>query len=344
MSGMNNHGYRAAAFAIVAVVVSASGAARAQGKTTVPDHVPSTNGTGLDLNLFRPAIDNRGFFTVNGADILPGSNISLGLVLDYAHNLLPLNAGHGPSWMVRHAFKGVFMVDYGVADVIVVGISAPLVLNGGEGLTDVGPGGKKNYDTDPLGAQALGDLSLHVKWPILRPDGPIGIALLAQAGVGVGGSRNFASEPGFFYWPQLILEERVRGVLRLALDVGYRGHTGDNPTFGLGRDKKTELARGALEYTNLLTLGFALSVRPARILDLVAESYATYQVGGSSDTRQRFCAEAMFGAKLYIDKSSYLTLGMGPGLARGFQTAAVRTTLGVVYEPSLGAREKPPSK
>ena len=338
------------AAALGAVVISIAlgpREARAQGKTTTSDHIPITNGAGMDLNLFRPAVDSKGFFSVNGADILGGGDISFGLVLDYGRNILPLASGHGPDFMAEHAFKGVLQFDYGIANILIVGIQAPVIVNGGKKVTDVGPGatagkgGKNaNYDTDSLSAQALGDLALHVKVPILRPDGPIGIAILAQAGVGVGGSRNFASEPGFFYWPQLILEERIGNIVRLGLNGGYRGHTGENPVFGLGKDKKPQLSSGLFEYSGLVTGSFGVSVRPAPVIDLVAETYATYQVGGTSDRKQRLSAEALGGIKLFIEKNSYFSAAAGPGYAPGFQTAQLRAMIGFVYEPSLGPRTK----
>src|SRR6185295_18246044 len=142
-----------------------------------------------------------------------------------------------------------------------LGISAPVVLNGGSALTDIGPGGAANYDVKKLTGQALGNLALHTKLRILRPDGPIGIALIAQAGYGVGGTSNLASEPGFFYWPELVIERRFGSVARIALNAGYRGHTGANAKFGAGKDGKPELRAGELEYSNLLTAGFAVSFR-----------------------------------------------------------------------------------
>lgn len=335
-------GRLAAAAIAVAAAISPDPVA-AQGKTTVPDHIPITNGEGMDLHLFHPAVDARGFLSVNGADILDGSELSLGFVSDYGYRLLPESPGHGGSAMVTHAWTGTFQFAYGIANLLVVGISLPLVVNDGPSAVDIGPGasagkgGKNaNYDSDALSTQALGDLALSVKVPILRPSAPIGIALLARAGVGVGGARNFAAEPGFFYWPELILEKRLGARVRLGLDVGYRGHGGGNAVFGLGKDKAPELRNGVLGYANLFTAAFAVSARPTSRVELLAETYMTYAVGGSSAAKQRPSAEALGGLKLFLDKGTYLCAALGPGYAPGFQTARFRAVLGVVYEPARG--------
>src|SRR5688500_17339036 len=52
------------------------------------DRAPEGHGAGLDTHLVRPAIDSKGFFSVNGSDILGAKNISFGLVLDYGKNLM----------------------------------------------------------------------------------------------------------------------------------------------------------------------------------------------------------------------------------------------------------------
>src|SRR5262245_41297861 len=157
------------------------------------------NGDGADLHLFRPAVDSKGFFTVNGADILGHLDFSLGLVLDYGYGLMPLNKGHGKDathetdYMVRHGFTGTFQVDLGLFSWVVVGISAPVVLFGGDAATDIGPTGA-TYNDDNMDLQAFGNLAAHVKVRILRPEGPIGLAVVAQAGYGVTGARNFGAE------------------------------------------------------------------------------------------------------------------------------------------------------
>ena len=40
---------------------------------------------GMDLHLFRPAVDSKGHLSVNGTDILGHLDFSFGLVLDFGH-------------------------------------------------------------------------------------------------------------------------------------------------------------------------------------------------------------------------------------------------------------------
>lgn len=299
------------------------------------DRIPEATGAGADVHLYRPAVDARGFFSVNGASVLPHKAFSFGLVLDYGHNLMPLSSGHGAEHMVDHALQGTFNFNFGLFDRLVLGLTAPVVLNWGAAATDIGPGGTGNYDTQGLTAQALGALALHAKFMILPPTSVIGIALLAQGGIGIGQSRNLASDPGFFYWPQVVVEKQfgTTNVVRLGLNAGFRGHTGTNAVFGTGKDGKPILTSGVFEYGNLGTAGFAASIRISDKFDLAAETYATYLAGGGSDSKQRLSAEAIGGFKIFVQKNSYLYLAGGVGYTPGFQSADQRGVLGFVFEP-----------
>jgi OmpA-OmpF porin, OOP family len=327
------------AAAVATAIAAAPGEARAQ--PSKPPRIQEGNGQGADAHLFRSAVDSKGFFSVNGADILGHKDFSLGLVLDYGHSLLPLNPGHSTDRLVEHSLQGAFQFDVGLANYLVLGLQVPIVVNGGSTATDIGPGGSKNYSDQGLNAQALGNLAVHAKLRILRPDGPIGLALVAQAGYGIGESRNFASEPGFFYWPQIVAEVRAGSVhmFRAGLDVGFRGHTGQNPTFGLGTDGKSQLKSGVFEYANLLTGGLGLSFRVTPVLDLTAETYTTFELGGASDPKQKLSAEALGGIKLFVDKNSYFMLAAGAGYTPGFESAGQRAVIGFIYEPSIGDRD-----
>ena len=328
--------FRCFRLAVTTSLLCALGAADpAHAQTASEDRISGTSDAGADLHLFRPAVDARGFFSVNGASVLPHKAFSFGLVLDYGHGLMPLASGHGGDYMVDHALQGTFNFNFGLFDRVVVGLTAPVVLNWGPALTDIGPGAPNNYDAKGLTAQALGALALHAKVMILPPTSIIGLAIVAQAGTGIGQSRNFASDPGFFYWPQVVVEKQfgTENVVRLGLNAGFRGHTGTNGTFGTDKDGKPILTSGVFEYGNLGTAGFAAGFRIGDKFDLTAETYATYLAGGGSDNKQRLSAEALGGFKIFVQKNSYLYLAGGIGYTSGFQSADQRGVLGFVFEP-----------
>ncbi|MBK9262492.1 MAG: OmpA family protein [Polyangiaceae bacterium] len=326
---------------LAAMLCALGGSSAALAQTSSPDRIPEASGAGADLHLFRPAVDARGFFSVNGASVLPHKAISFGLVLDYGHGLLPLSPGHGTEYMVDHALQGTFNFNYGLFDRLVVGLTAPVVLNWGKSVTDIGPGGTANYNASGLTAQALGAFALHAKFMILPPTSVIGLALVAQGGVGIGQVRNFAAEPGFYYWPQVVVEKQFgeTNVVRLGLNAGFRGHTGPNASFGTGADGKPVLSSGVFEYGNLATAGFAAAIRISDKFDLTAETYATYLAGGGSDSRQRLSAEALGGFKIFVQKNTYLYLAGGIGYTPGFQSADQRGVLGFVFEPFMEDRD-----
>ncbi len=317
-----------------------AGAPRAAAQEKI--RVPARNGSGADLHLFRAAVDSKGFFSVNGADILPANDISFGLALDYGYNLMPLNKGHGADQLVKNSFQGTLQFNYGIANWVVVGISAPVVLAQSDTVSDVGPTGK-TYGIKSLFAQGLSYVALHAKLRIIRPkEAPsVGLSILAQGGVAAVGADNLVAEPKGFLWPQAIFEARVArgGIWRLGLNAGFRAHFGTPTQFGLGADGKSQLKNGVFENGNLVTTSFGTSIRVAPPIDLAAETYASFLVGGKSDTKERISAEAIGGIKLFIESKSFLMLAGGPGYAPGFQTATARATLGFVYEPSIGDRD-----
>src|SRR6478752_9194277 len=69
----------------------------AQAQFASATRAPATNGDGMDTHLFRPAVDSKGFFSVNGSDILGAGNLSFGLVLDYGKNLMRTRERRVPS-------------------------------------------------------------------------------------------------------------------------------------------------------------------------------------------------------------------------------------------------------
>lgn len=328
---------------------------------------------GADTHLFRPAVDSKGFFSTNGSDILGANQFSFGLILDYGRNLMrtgvttvPVQNGEkctdpkqcvpdsamgsplpgvGVDALVDDSFQGTFAFNYGLANIAVVGITAPVILMTGDEAYDIGPTGN-TYNTDALNAQALETIALHGKVRFLRVEKGLGLSGLIQVGFPIGGSEDLGSEPGFWFWPQLIAEKRfgATGRFKLGLNVGFRGHGGDNAEFGertqIGVAGEPQLKEGLFQYGNLATYQFGLAWRALDALDIVGESYGTQLLGTNSDSGQLFSNEFLGGIKLFVEEKSYLMMGAGSrAFATGFEAADLRLVLGFVFEPSIGDRD-----
>lgn len=299
------------------------------------DRVLADNGEGMDTHLFRPAIDSKGFFTVNGSGVLGANDISFGLVTDYGRNLMRLAPGHGATALVESSFQGTFHVNYGIADIAVVGVTVPIHLMSGEPTNAIGPA-PTTYDSGKLDAQSFGNVAMHAKLRLTRVERGLGLALLVQAGTSASESmeRSLGADK-VFYWPQLIVEKRFgeSGRLKMGANVGYRGHTQKNPRFD-----QLETGPG-FEYGNLATGGLALSYRALESLDLVAETYLTQLLGPASSSKAALSDEAVLGIKVFVERNSYLMIGGGVRTTRGFQAADQRGFIGFIFEPSVSDRD-----
>ncbi|NUP09401.1 MAG: OmpA family protein [Polyangiaceae bacterium] len=326
------------ALALVAVAPEA----QAQSET-----LSNENG-GANAHLFRPPVDSKGFITVNGTDVVGHLDFSLGLFLDYGYGIMPLTEGkHGEDadYLLTHSFQGTLQFNLGVANLLTFGIAVPVVLAGIQpNIENVGPTGGL-YDVEEHFAQGLEFIALNAKIRIIRPyDKPsIGLAGILQGGVGVAGSDDFIAEPGGFIWPQLAFEGRAApgGIFRVGVNAGFRANFGGtNAVMGADADGDPILDSGLFEYGQQVTSSLGLSIRVVDPLDLIAETYASFLVTGENDTAQRISAEAIGGLKVFIDGKSFLYLAGGAGYAPGFEAATARGTLGFVFEPSIGDRDR----
>jgi len=296
------------------------------------------NGQGMDTHLFRPAMDSKGLFVTNGSEVLGRNDFSFGLILDYANQLLKVpDFGQGTPALVQHSFQGTFQFNYGLGNILSLGLDIPVDLMTGDAQvnpsnnTAILPG---QWGTSQLNSQNLGFLAAHAKWRILRVEKGLGLAIAAQVGGSPTNSPTSAgADPGFWYWPQAIVERRFgrTGRVKIDLNGGYRGHTGDG----------TELAlkNGTYVDGNLVTFGGGLSVRVLDPLDLVAETYGTYLTTSGSSSNVKLSNEAVGGIKVYVERNSYLMLGAGAGYTNGFEAANIRGFIGFIWEPSIGDRD-----
>jgi outer membrane protein OmpA-like peptidoglycan-associated protein len=319
----------------------------ASAQTTGPRAPESLNGDGADTHLFRPAVDSKGFFSVNGSRILPANGISFGLVLDYGRSLLRVpderkGSADGVSCttdpncigvraLVPNSFQGTFSFNYGIANKAVVGLSIPMVLASGSPAFNLGPNGNQLYDTAALDSQGISWVALHAKLRVTRIEETIGLALLLQGGIPVGSrSHNLVSEPGPWFWPQALVDYQFgsTGRFKVGANAGFRMHGGSDSGF-LG----DQLKEGAFRYGNLVTAQAGFAWRALDALDLVGETYGTYLIDDAAAAKQKFSQEYVGGIKLFIERNSYLMMGAG------FEAANLRMFLGFVFEPSIGDRD-----
>jgi len=315
---------------VVALAISLPGFTHAQ---ELEHRLPEAgNGDGMDTHLFRPAVDSKGFFSVNGSDILGSNDISFGLVMDYGHNIMRLVPGHGADALITHSFQGTFNFNYGIASLASIGFTLPVNLAMGDPVTGVGPAGAP-YNAGQLNSQSFGFFALHGKYRITRVERGFGLAILGQVGFG-SADKDLLGDSTFF-WPQLIAEKRfsATGAFKVGLNVGYRFHTQSNPQFD-------QIKGGpAFEYGNLATAGFGVAWRVIDPVDLVADTYLTQLLGGKSADPLRLSNEVVGGIKVFVERNSYLMLGAGIRTTDGFQAADQRAIIGFIFEPSIGDRD-----
>src|SRR3954453_9403450 len=133
----------------------------------------------VDLNAFRPAMDSRGYLTVNASQVLGDKEISFGLgALDWGHSLLKLD-GRGNTYsiddMIGATLIGAFGIHAGPAE-LEFGASVPFLIMSGDRGPDVGQNQFK------LDGQGIGNIGLHFKTRFLKTSrGP-------HIGLGVVGS------------------------------------------------------------------------------------------------------------------------------------------------------------
>jgi OmpA-OmpF porin, OOP family len=320
----------------VGLIASLAISRPARAQTSTPDAIPSsTNGTGFDTHLFRPAMDSKGLFTTNGSDIVGKDELSFGLVIDYAHVLLRTPTS---SQLIDDSFQGTLQFNYGLANLFVVGLDVPIdLMSGGQQLDANGnpqPVYTNLWGPQKLAFQGIGFVGAHAKWRITRVEHGIGLALAVQVGESLtNAASNAAADSGFWYWPTAIVEKRFgpKGQFRIAVNGGYRGHSATSTVM--------PLVNGTYADGSLVTYGGGISWRVLEPLDLVAETYGTYLLASNADSGVKMSNEAVGGIKLFLERNSYLMLGAGARYGNGFEAADQRAFLGFIFEPSIGDRD-----
>ena len=327
------------ALALVAVSLGAPGVVSAQ-----------KGGGPIDLQLFRPAMDSKGYITLNASQVLGHLDLSFGLVVNYSYKVLDFNSDYGigkynndkviktpwcksgttycspgdeahiPSrYLVENMITGHFQAALGLFKHIEVGIGIPVTVWFGDTDPDPTSGGVGEVD-----AQGVGDLGIHVKGRILNTSKhPLGLGLIASVYVPTGDEEAFLGSGRVTIAPTVILDkEFFRGRLSLAMNLGVRIRTGTDTwtddrecTPQAGTYNKCGTGK-ELTTSNHLTFGVGatLAIVPQRF-SLVGEIVGQTGFDNFADPAAYNSAlEFLGGFKLFLGRNSYFGIGVGRGL------------------------------
>ncbi|HEY0481951.1 MAG TPA: OmpA family protein [Kofleriaceae bacterium] len=298
----------------------------------------------VTIDPFRPAMDSRGYLTVNASQVLGDRELSFGLgSLDWGHHLLRLDAD-GKSYSIDDMITATLIAAVGLhvgPAELEFGASLPLrIMSGSRGPGSVGGPGGGMFGVD---GQGLGNVGLHLKARLASTSrGPhIGLGVIGSLYLPTISPRDrFLGEDQLV--PQLIgvIDKEIGRDrrLRLSLNGGVRlrrttTFTNSDP----GPDMAPVTGRSITAGSELpLGFGVAYALAPQRF-DLVGEVFGAIPLGAHQSYQP---LEALAGVKLYLARNSFLTLGAGRGLLadRG-ANPDLRAFIGIVFEPSIGDRD-----
>ena len=318
------------------------------GAALVPAPARAQPAGSIDLNVFRPAIDSRGYLTINASQVLGHSELSFGLgALDWGRGLLQLD-GMGNTYSVDNIFTATLIAAYGLKlgpIELELGGSVPLrLMNGDRGPDDLGDPGNANDDKAyKIDGQGLGSIGLHLKTRFLKTSRPphVGLGVIASVFLPTANPKQrFLGEETAV--PQVIgiLDKEFgrTGRLRIALNGGIRVRktttfTNSDPgTDGAPITGESITVGAEIPYG----VGLAYAVAKQRF-DVVLEAYGSLPLGDKANYQP---LEALAGVKLYLARNSFLSLGAGRGLLpnKG-ANPDFRGMIGIVFEPNIGDRD-----
>ena len=315
-----------------------------------PRHPPSRSTAGnIDLNEFRPAIDSRGYLTVNASQVLGKNELSFGLgALDWGHGMLDFKSG-GNEYAIKDVIAATLIAAYGFKvgpAELELGMSAPFVIMSGDRNPDnLGDPNDPNDDKlFKLSGQGFGNVGIHIKTRFLKTSkGPrIGLGLIASAYLPtVSPKDKWLGESAPGAPADLLILDKEFGrehPLRLALNGGIRIRTqketfADNPVPTARRPPTGDTIEAGTDIP--VGFGIAYAVSPQKF-DLVGEVTGAIPLKATN----YFPVEALAGIKVYLARNSFLSIGGGAGLQpnKGGSPDA-RAFIGIVFEPNIGDRD-----
>src|SRR5438105_1248277 len=188
---------RSAVLTVFGLLLTLSPRARAQ----------DAQGSAFTLQNFRPAVDSKGYVTVNASQILGHLDFSLGLVGSYAHDVLHLS-GQGATLDVEHYLTPQLQFALGLFKWVEVGLTLPVHIMFGSRapkFTDADP---NHDDTLSFAGQYVGDIGFHAKARLLNTSKyPVGLGFLFSLYAPSGDAKKFLGEGQVTVRPEVIVDK-----------------------------------------------------------------------------------------------------------------------------------------
>ncbi|MBV8759112.1 MAG: OmpA family protein [Deltaproteobacteria bacterium] len=321
----------------------------------------------ITLDPFRPAMDSRGYITVNASQVLGDKELSFGLgALDWGHGLLHFgdtstcDKGTGaPCYsidnMITATLIGAFGIHAGPAE-LEFGVSVPFVIMSGDrGPNNLGDPNNANDDQlFKLSGQGIGNIGLHFKTRFIKTSRPphVGLGVVASVYLptvsptdrflGEAKGNGTDGKAGSQFVPQVIgildKEFGSKSQLRIALNAGIRirgteTYTDNDTTTG-GTPRTNQSITASSEIPFGVGIAYAIAVQK---FDVVGEVFGAQPIGTHENYQP---LEAIGAVKLYLARNSFLSLGAGRGLIpnKG-ANPDLRAFIGIVFEPNIGDRD-----
>lgn len=291
----------------------------------------------LDVQNFRPAMDSKGFITVERSKALGTFEPSIGLFMNYSFNPLSQSIDGKERQLIDSYGSGNFVLALGFANIVEIGANVPVVIVRGD---PDGPG-----DEEELSGDGLGDMTLSLKVRLLdRERYPVGIALVPQIALDTGQTDIFASQgQSVVLMPKVVFDFDLGERVGLAINIGARlrdKRTIDQQVTitddqGVARVvARTDPYVVGKELTYSVGVGFA--ALPDRV-ELIVEAFGAAPL--ESGAERATPLETLAAVRLFLVGNSFFTLGASRGWMNSYGDPDLRVFAGIVFEPAIGDRD-----
>jgi OOP family OmpA-OmpF porin len=326
----------------------------------------------VNLEMFRPAMDSKGFITVNSSAVLGQGDISFGLVTSYARQPLTLTSTcctpvQQTKFQVGTLVTPSLQAAVGFTHLphlgFELGVILPLAIISGQSYPSNPATAAANSGQDwTFTSQGLGDLQVHPKIRLMNATrNGLGLAIIPSVIFPTGDKSTFFGEGQTIFQPTAVIDTELGylGRFRAAINGGMRIRphhsvfTDDPQAFSTTANMPAPMFMGTSITTQagidvgsefLGGVGLSYGIVPQKF-DLVGEVYGSYGPSShkinpdATTSKLGPTAEAIAGIKLYLARNSFFELGGGYRVADAYGGAAPRAFIGFIFEPSIGDRD-----